>query len=52
MKITFDFEKIEAFAKDLKQADLAKQFGSQPTNSVAPAEEHRESTLTRFCRYL
>ena len=34
MKITFDFEKIEAFAKDLKQTDLAKEFGiSQQTVS-------------------
>ena len=27
MKITFDFEKIEAFAKNLQQADLAKKWG-------------------------
>lgn len=27
MKVTFDFEKIAAFANNLKQADLAKQFG-------------------------
>ena len=27
MKITFDFEKIAAFASNLKQADLMKKFG-------------------------
>ena len=27
MRITFDYEKIAAFANNLKQADLAEKFG-------------------------
>ena len=34
MKITFDFEKLAAFAKTLNQPDLAKKFGvTQQTTS-------------------
>ena len=52
MKIEFDFEKIEAFAKDLKQTDLAKEFGISQQTVSHRLKNHRESTATRFCRYL